>query len=74
MRTSCGTVRLCGCAREGACCVQRAARHIFMSSCTVASVNLRPMRRFVSYTVFSGLSAACGEGEGRGQGQGEGLW
>ena len=39
--------------------MQRAARHIFMSSCTVASVNLRPMRRFVSYTVFSGLSAAC---------------
>jgi hypothetical protein len=39
--------------------VQRAARHIFMSSCTLASVNLRPMSRFVSYTVFSGLSAAC---------------
>ena len=39
--------------------MRRAVTHILMSSCTLASVNLRPMSRFVSYTVFSGLRAAC---------------
>ena len=32
--------------------------HSFMSCCTVASVKRRPISRFASYTVFSGLSDA----------------
>ena len=52
----CGGAVVCA---AGACGVRMAARHILMSSCTLASANFRPMSRFVSYTVFSGLSAAC---------------
>jgi hypothetical protein len=38
---------------------RRRAHQCFMSSWTLGSVNLRPMRRLASCTVLRGLSAAC---------------
>ncbi len=40
-------------------CGQCWAHQCFMSSWTLGSVNLRPMRRLASCTVLRGLSAAC---------------